>query len=121
MIPRWLGQHGFPLLFTASSENPKYVAQLDGSAGAVVLYAENDEPDGWFNIGRASQRFQLEATARDIRTSFINQPVEVAPVRNAFQQWLGDGLRPALVLRFGRGKPLPPSLRRPVAAVLKFT
>ncbi|MGH1419834.1 MAG: Acg family FMN-binding oxidoreductase [Hyphomicrobiaceae bacterium] len=119
-FPRWLGRHAFPLLFTAGSENPKYVAQLNGSAGAVVLYAENDKPEGWFNVGRASQRFQLEATARDVRTSFINQPVEVAAVRNAFRQWLGDGLRPALVIRYGRGKPLPHSLRRPVATVLKF-
>ena len=121
MLPRWLGRHGFPMLFTASSENPKYMAQLNGSAGVVVLYAENDQPEGWFNVGRASQRFQLEATARDVRTSFINQPVEVATVRRAFQKWLGDGLRPALVLRFGRGKLMPPSLRRPVAAVLKYT
>ena len=120
-FPRWLGQNVFPFFFTADSVNPKYVAQLDGSAGAVVLYAEKDEPEGWFNVGRASQHFQLEATAREIRTSFINQPVEVATVRSAFQKWLGDGLRPALVLRFGRGKLLPPSLRRPVAGVLKYT
>ncbi|MEO1205255.1 MAG: Tat pathway signal protein [Pseudomonadota bacterium] len=119
-FPRWLGQHAFPFVFTADAENPKYAAQLDGSAGAVILYAETDGPEGWFNVGRASQRFQLEATARNIRTSFINQPVEVSAVRGAFQKWLGDGLRPALVLRFGRGKTLPPSLRRPVAAVLKY-
>ncbi len=119
-FPRWLGQHAFPFFFTAGSENPKYVAQLDGSAGAIVLYAESDKPEGWFNVGRASQRFQLEATARDVRTSFINQPLEVNAVRGEFQKWLGDGLRPAIVLRFGRGKPLPPSLRRPVAAVLQF-
>ncbi len=119
-VPRWLGNNLFPFFFTADAENPKYEAQLDGSAGAVVLYAERDEPEGWFNVGRASQRFQLEATARDVRTSFINQPVEVNTVRSAFQQWLGDGLRPTIVLRFGRGKPLPLSLRRPVSAVLKY-
>ncbi len=119
-VPRWLGDNLFPFVFTADAENPKYEAQLDGSAGAVVLYAEKDEPEGWFNVGRASQRFQLEATARDVRTSFINQPVEVSTVRSAFQQWLGDGLRPAIVLRFGRGKALPPSLRRPVSAVLRY-
>lgn len=120
-FPRWLGQNVFPLFFTADSENPKYVAQLDGSAGAVVLCAEKDEPDSWFNVGRASQRFQLEATALDIRTSIINQPVEVSAMRGEFQKWLGDGLRPALVLRFGRGELMPPSLRRPVTAVLKYT
>lgn len=118
-VPRWLGHRIFPYVFTAGVENPKYLAQLDGSAGALVLYSEVDEPAGWFGVGRVSQRFQLEATARDIRTSFVNQPVEVASVRSGFSAWLGDGLRPALVIRFGRGKTLPSSLRRPVTAVLR--
>ena len=117
-IPRWLGRSLFPFVITAGGENPKYVAQIDGSAGALILYAETDEPAGWFNLGRASQRFQLEATARDIRTSFVNQPVEVSAVRSEFSAWLGDGLRPALILRFGHGDALPVSLRRPVSAVL---
>ena len=117
-LPSWLGRAIFPYVFTAAAENPKYRAQIDGSAGALILYAETDAPDGWFNVGRAGQRFMLEATARDIRTSFINQPVEVASVRPAFGAWLGDGLRPALVIRFGRGKTLPFSLRRPASAVL---
>ncbi|MEM7775570.1 MAG: nitroreductase family protein [Pseudomonadota bacterium] len=120
-LPRWLGRAIFSHVFTADTENPKYEAQIDGSAGAVVLYAEQDRPESWFNVGRASQRFQLEATARDVRSSFINQPVEVAHVRNDFARWLGDGLRPALVLRFGRGELMPPSLRRPVAHVLRWT
>ena len=117
-LPRWLGRAVFPYVFTAGAENPKYVAQIDGSAGALILYAETDEPAGWYNVGRASQRFQLEATARDIRTSFVNQPVEVADVRSQFSTWLGDGMRPALILRFGRGKTVPYSLRRPASAVL---
>lgn len=117
-LPSWLGRVIFPYVFTAAAENPKYVAQIDGSAGALILYAEADEPAGWFNVGRASQRFQLEATARDIRTSFVNQPVEVRGVRAQFGAWLGDGMRPALVIRFGRGKTQPYSLRRLASAVL---
>jgi hypothetical protein len=117
-LPRWLGRVLLAYVFTAAGENPKYVAQIDGSAGALILYAEADEPAGWFNVGRAGQRFQLEATARDIRTSFVNQPVEVAGVCSEFSAWLGDGMRPALIIRFGRGKTLPYSLRRPPSAVL---
>ena len=119
VMPAWLGRSIFPYVFTAGAENPKYLAQIDGSAGALVLYAETDDPSGWFQVGRASQRFQLEATALDILTSFVNQPVEVAGVRSEFTSWLGDGLRPALILRFGRGNALPYSLRRPVSAVLR--
>ncbi len=117
--PRWLGRTLFPFVFTPGSENPRYVAQLDGSAGAVVLFAEHDEPEGWFAVGRASQRFQLQATVEGVRTSFVNQPVEVPDVRPEFANWLREGLRPALVLRFGLGPKLEPSLRRPVSAVLR--
>jgi hypothetical protein len=45
--------------------------------------------------------------------------VEVAAIRPRFAQALGLGAqRPDLVVRFGRGPALPPSLRRPVQAVL---
>ena len=46
-------------------------------------------------------------------------PIEVASLRPAFADFLGvDGRRPDLVVRFGRGPTLPPSLRRPLQAVL---
>jgi hypothetical protein len=117
-LPTWLGNVIFPYVFTAAAENPKYEAQINGSAGALILYPEADDAAGWFQVGRASQRFQLEATALGILTSFVNQPIEVASVRSQLMSWLGDGLRPALMIRFGRGKPLPYGLRRPVKAVL---
>lgn len=118
-LPAWLGRRLVPFFLTPSAVNPKYENQLDGCAGAVVLYAEKDEPAGWFAVGRCAQRFQLEAAAHDIHTSYINQPVETASVRDGFARWLGDGLRPALVLRFGYGTDMPYSLRRPLADVLR--
>jgi hypothetical protein len=54
-----------------------------------------------------------------VRTAHLNQPVEVAALRPQFAGFLGlPGRRPDLVVRFGRGPTLPPSLRRPVQAVL---
>jgi len=85
---------------------------------AEMLQNFADLEDAAESMGRAGQRFQLEATARDIRTSFVNQPVEVAGVRSEFSAWLGDGMRPTLIIRFGRGKTLPYSLRQPASAVL---
>jgi hypothetical protein len=70
-------------------------------------------------VGRCYQRFALAATALDIRNAFVNQPVEVPAVRAQFAAWLGLGAqRPDLVVRFGRGPSMPPSLRRPVEAVI---
>jgi hypothetical protein len=70
-------------------------------------------------VGRAYERFALQATASGVRTAHLNQPVEVASLRPQFADFLGmPGKRPDLVVRFGRGPTLPLSLRRPVEAVL---
>jgi hypothetical protein len=54
-----------------------------------------------------------------VRTAHLNQPVEVATMRPDFAGFLGIAdRRPDLVVRFGRGPTLPPSLRRPVQAML---
>jgi hypothetical protein len=61
----------------------------------------------------------LAAAALDVRTAFVNQPVELPAVRTQFAQWLGRGSRrPDLVVRFGHGPQLPYSLRRPMADVI---
>jgi hypothetical protein len=60
-----------------------------------------------------------QGTALGIRTAHVNMPVEVASLRPKFAEAVGLGRsRPDLVIRFGRGPTLLPSLRRPVQAVL---
>ncbi len=73
----------------------------------------------WVETGRCYERFVLQATALGIRTSMLNQPVEVAALRGDFARSLGLGdRRPDLVVRFGRGPEMPRSLRRAVDAVI---
>ncbi len=73
----------------------------------------------WVEVGRAYERFALQAAALGIRNAHLNMPVEVAALRPKFASHLGLGtVRPDLVVRFGRGPKLPPSLRRPVSAVM---
>lgn len=118
-LPGWLGPRLFGLLFRAGSENDKYTRQLRSSAGVAVFVAQRDDRAHWVDVGRAYERFALEATALGVRHAHVNQPVEVPAVRESFARWLGAGSqRPDLVLRFGRGPAMPPSLRRPVEAVL---
>jgi len=63
--------------------------------------------------------FGLQATALGVRNAFVNQPVEVGSIRPRFASGLGlGGLRPGLVVRFGRGPAMPLSMRRPVEAVM---
>jgi len=118
-LPRWLGNILFSMLLSEKSDNDKCARQLRSSAGVAIFVGERADPQNWFEVGRAYEHFALAATALDVRTAFINQPVEVAAVRTQFAQWLGLGAgRPDLVVRFGRGPLLPYSLRRPVADVV---
>lgn len=118
-LPAWLGRPMFGLFFTEKGENDKYAQHIRSSAGVAVFVGPSDDEAGWVAVGRAYERFALQATALRVRTAHLNQPVEVAALRPRFAAFLGiPGRRPDLVVRFGRGPTLPPSLRRPVQAVL---
>lgn len=118
-IPRWLGTRLLGALLTPRSENDKSAKQLRSSAGVVVFVSDANERRHWIEVGRCYERFALQATALGIRTAFLNQPVEVAPLRAQFATWLDVGSRrPDLVVRFGRGPEMPRSLRRPIEQVL---
>jgi hypothetical protein len=118
-VPRWLGTRLLGALLTPKSENDKCAKQLRSSAGVIVFVSELDDRQHWIEVGRCFERFALQATALGIRTAFLNQPVEVAPLRSQFATWLNLGARrPDLVVRFGRGPEMPRSLRRPIEQVL---
>lgn len=118
-LPQWAGSLLFGFVYTESAEKDRYAAQLRSSSGIAVFVAERESPAHWVEVGRCYQRFALLATALGVRNAFVNAPVEVPALRAPFARWLGIGAaRPDLVVRFGRGPALPPSLRRPVEAVL---
>jgi hypothetical protein len=118
-VPAWLGGLMFGVFFTPKAENEKYVKHLRTSAGVAVFAAAKEGKAHWVEVGRCYERFALQATALGIRTAHVNMPVEVATLRPKFAASIGLGrTRPDLVVRFGRGPALPPSLRRPVQAVL---
>jgi hypothetical protein len=118
-IPTWLGNLFFDLFVTPKSENDKYAKQLRSSAGIAIFVSSTVNKENWVEVGRCYERFALQATALGIKNAFLNQPVEVSTIRPQFAASLGIGSRrPDLVVRFGRGKKLPQSLRRPVKMVL---
>ncbi|WP_035985305.1 Acg family FMN-binding oxidoreductase [Leptolyngbya sp. KIOST-1] len=118
-LPRWLGQLVLPLVLQPRSENDKCVRQLRSSAGVAVFVSAPSDPAHWVEVGRAYERFALQATALGVRNAFLNQPVEEAALRPEFAKALGLGAeRPDLVVRFGRGPAMPRSPRRPLEAVL---
>lgn len=118
-LPDWLGNLAFDLAFDAASESDRYSRQIRSSAGVAVFVSRNADRRHWVDVGRACQRFALQATALGLKHSFINQPVEVASLRPELAALVGlPGRRPDIVMRFGRGPKLPFSARRPVQAVM---
>jgi len=118
-VPGWLGGLMFDLFFTEKAENDKYARHVRSSAGIAVFVSDLEDKNHWIEVGRSFQRFALQATAMDVRTAHLNQPVEVASLRPQFSKSIGIASgRPDLVIRFGRGPEMPRSLRRPINAVL---
>jgi hypothetical protein len=119
IMPEWLGPLALDLFFTAESENEKYARQISSSAGIAVFLADEADPEHWVLAGRACQRFALQATALGLKHAFLNQPVEVAELRPELAALAGlPGRRPDIVMRFGRGRDMPFSARRPVGSVI---
>jgi hypothetical protein len=119
-LPSWLARPLLKFFFTERSENKKYREQLASSAGVVVLAAERSDKSHWIAVGRACQRFGLQATALGLKYAFVNQPVEVAALRSQFAASLGLGERRCdIVMRFGAGPDLPKSPRRPPELVMR--
>lgn len=118
-LPSWAGPFLFDRLVTAGSENDRYARQILSSSGVAVFVGEKSDPEHWVRVGHACQRFALQATALGLKCAFINQPVEVPRLRPELAALVGlPGRRPDIVMRFGRGAPLPYSMRRSTAAVI---
>jgi hypothetical protein len=117
-VPRWLGEKFI------SGTKPAQQADADAKklrscAGAAIITTPSDDPASWVRAGRVYQRLALAMTALDIKSAFLNQPIETPDIRPQFQSALGLGDQlPQLLLRFGYAASLPKSLRRPVESVL---
>ncbi len=119
VLPEWLGPLLFDMVFSAKSENAKIARQIASSAGIAVFSGAKADPAHWVQVGRACQRFALQATALGLKHAFLNQPVEVPAFRADLAALAGlPGRRPDIVMRFGRGTAMPYSLRRPVEDVM---
>ena len=116
--PRWLGR-----MFVAGAK-PQQQADADAkklrsSPGAVVVASTGDDKAAWVRTGQVYERLALKLTSLNIKSAFLNQPIEVADLRPQFQRAMGLGAAlPQLLMRFGYANAMPRSLRRPVEEVL---
>jgi hypothetical protein len=117
-IPPLLGRLLAPILVRASRQAEKDRDHLRSSAGLAVFLTPTDTVPDWVTAGRAYERFSLRADLLDIRSAFVNQPIEVPRLREELRSCLGTAAYPQLMVRFGRGPRSPYSLRRSVDDVL---
>lgn len=118
-LPAWLAKRIIGLVLTPQGQAETDATNIRSSAGVAVFVSSRDDKAAWVEAGRAYERFALQATALNICTAFINQPIEVRPLRAQFESWLKlDGEHALLMVRFGHGPTAPFSLRRPIDDVM---
>ncbi len=118
-LPTGLAKWLIGMVLTAKGQARTDATNIESSAGVAVFVSRQDDKAGWVDVGRAYQRFALQATVLDIRTAFINQPIEVRALRPRFESWLKlVGEHAMLMVRFGHGPTAPFSLRRPISDVV---
>jgi hypothetical protein len=89
-----------------------------GAPVLAVLGTWEDSWHAWLAAGQAVEKLLLYAYAEGVQASFLNQPVELAPLRSVLQSLAGRAGFPQLVLRLGYGPTVPPTPRRSVSEVL---
>ena len=118
-LPTWLAKVIIGLVLTPKGQAETDATNIRNSSGVAVFVSSHNNKAAWIEVGRAYGRFALQATALDIRTAFINQPIEVRQLRSQFESWLKlDGEHALLMVRFGHGPTAPFSLRRPIDDVI---
>ncbi len=118
-LPTWLAKRIMGLALTAKGQAETDAANIRSSAGVAVFVSTRADKAAWVEAGRSYERFALQATALDVRTAFINQPIEMRSLRPQFESWLNlKGDHALLMVRFGHGPTAPFSLRRSIDDVI---
>ncbi|SFG61891.1 Acg family FMN-binding oxidoreductase [Neptunomonas qingdaonensis] len=118
-LPSWLAKLIIGLVLTAKKQVDTDAINIRSSAGIAVFISTRNDKAAWVEAGRAYQRFALQATALNIRTAFINQPIEVLTLRPGFEKWLNlNGEHALLMVRFGHSQLAPFSQRRSIDDVI---
>jgi len=119
-MPGFLGPTAMDLFFTRKAEVDRYSRQMDTTPVIAIFFADEATPRHWVEVGRAAQNMLLEATRKGLAAAFLNQPIEVAPLRPDLAKLAGEpGKRPDLLIRLGYAPTLPFAPRRPAAEVMR--
>ncbi|MET9311798.1 hypothetical protein ABZX12_08245 [Kribbella sp. NPDC003505] len=105
-------------LAATEADAARPAADFEREPQLAVLATRFDGPIEWLRAGQALEHVLLEATARGVSTSMLNQAIEHEELRGEINDPLGPWQRPQSVIRFGYGTQVRPTPRRPAADVL---
>lgn len=97
------------------------VQLADASPVLAVLGTRGDDLASRVDAGQALQRTLLTACRHGLQASFLNQPIEVAPLRMRLLQAIGQAGYPQILLRLGHAENhLAATPRRPLDEVIEY-
>lgn len=92
---------------------------LEGSPLLLIIATDRDDCEAWLAAGQALERVLLSAVDSGLSASYLNQPIEVASLRERLRTDIGLDATPQLLLRIGYGPQAPErSPRRPLDDVI---
>ncbi len=92
---------------------------LAGSPLLLLIATGSDNREAWLAAGQALERLLLTATTLGLSASYLNQPIEIAPLRERLRKVAGLDAMPQLLLRIGYGSEvIERAPRRPLSDVL---
>jgi hypothetical protein len=121
-LPTWLGKLLAPVVIRARPK-PSATPSTSGvqqESPSCSPRATTSRPGS--RRAAPTNAFALQATLLEIRTAFVNQPIEVPSLKGRFEALLGlDGEHVQLAVRFGHGGLTPYSLRRDADAMMHMS
>ncbi len=94
---------------------------LLGSPWLTVLTTSDEDTAAWLCAGQALQHALLTGCRHGLQASYLNQPIQVAPLRERLRSALGTPAHPQLLMRWGYPTTAaPPAPRRKVDAVIEI-
>ena len=117
-LPAWITKPIIQLALNATAQNKADGKKIASASHLLLLTTDDDSIPAWIAAGGALQRLLLLLTEQGIASAWLNQPCEVAELRERLARELAlSGEHPQLLLRLGYAAPLP--YAKPVAAVIQ--
>ncbi|MEL6615624.1 MAG: hypothetical protein AAFQ43_07790, partial [Bacteroidota bacterium] len=97
-------QAGWDRVSYLRTDSARYARQLERLATAspalLAIATERDSPEAWVRAGEALQHVLLASSLHEVSASYLNQPIEIEPLRVRLAEVLGAG-HPQVLFRVG--------------------